>query len=757
MNGRRIPYAPAEGWVTLGLVTVMCVVLALAIDDSRWVLGRSENLDLLVITALGGVICGFVGPKVGWGRWLTYLIGSVFAALLVPLLTGLVRFPHGESPHVLYVATADAVVQAWFDLAIRNLSVTTQYLHHIFVLGMVVWATSMFAAYAVFGHHRPLNAVVVVGVFLLGNMAITQTDQLPYLVVFSVASLFLLIRSHVFDEQSEWMRRRIGDPASISSVYLRGGTIFIGVAVVASAVLTQTAASAPLAGAFDGVEDGLLSVSRSFQRFLPTGGSSRSVGLTFGESTSVSQIWQTDTGVALTITRNPTDKTRYYWRAVAYDQIDAKGWSVSTTATTDRAVDVPLFDQLSDDVPTTRQTFNFTVTPEGFKQPQIVSPLTPDSVSVATKLQTVGTGRFSILERGGGSGPYTVSALVPIYGNDPGEFSDSALEQASTNYPDDIKALYAQPPGPGMLGPNAQRLKAKILLMAASDSPYDIAKAAVKELQSSDFHYAVDVRDLKCEALSTVECFATFKKGFCQYYAATMAVILRDLKIPTRIVQGFLPGTMDVSNSTERIQNNNAHAWVEVYFPDYGWWTFDPTSPDVGAQLAPLPSGPPAASAKPRPSVSAGPAASRFLPGERDPGPSGGVAGSTRANLGPLLVVGLLLLMVVAVVAFLAWRRGPRGPTSPDGAYGTVTRIASRFGFGPRPAETVYEYATSLGQILPDARPELQTVARAKVESTYARQVLGEDRLASLRAAQRRLRVSLLRLAFRRKERRRRR
>ena len=188
----------------------------------------------------------------------------------------------------------------------------------------------MFATYAVFGHHRPLNAVIVLGVFLLGNMAITDGDQLPYLVVFSVASLFLLIRSHVFDEQSEWMRRRIGDPASISSVYLRGGTIFIGVAVVASAVLTQTAASAPLAGAFDGVEDGLLSVSRSIQRYLPTGGSSRPVGLTFGSNAQVSQVWSTDTGVALTITRNPTDKTHYYWRAVAYDQIDPKGWSVST-------------------------------------------------------------------------------------------------------------------------------------------------------------------------------------------------------------------------------------------------------------------------------------------------------------------------------------------------------------------------------------------------------------------------------------------
>jgi len=756
MNGRRIPLAPAEGWVTLALVTLMCVVLALAIDDARWVLGRTEYLDMLVFTAVGGVLSGFVGAKVGWGRWLTYLIGAIFAALLVPLLTALVIYPHGASLHDLYVATASSVVQAWLDLTFRNLAATPQFLHYIYSLGMVVWATSMFASFAVFGHHRPLNAVIVLGVLLLGNMAFTYSDELAYLVVFSVASLFLLIRSHVFDEQSEWMRRRIGDPASISSVYLRGGTVFIGVAVVASAVLTQTAASAPLAGAWDGVEDGLLGLSRSVSRFLPTGGSTRPVGLTFGSDAQVGQLWNTDPGVALTITRNPTDKTRYYWRAVAYDQIDTKGWSVSATATADRPSGTSVFEGLADDVdPAARKTFDFTVSPDGLRMTTIISPETPVSVNQDTRLQTVGSGRFALLEGSGGSGSYTVSALVPVPGNEPGQLNDSALRQASTTYPDDITAHYLRV-APGSLGPEALKLEAKILSLAESDAPYDIARAAVKELQSGDFEYAPDIRDVKCELLSTVECFATFKKGFCQYYAATMAVILRDLDIPTRIVQGFLPGTMDVTDSSERIQFNNAHAWVEVYFPGYGWVTFDPTSPDV-AQLAPLPSGPPAASAKPGPSASAGPRASLGPRNESDPGPSGSVTGVNRGNLGPLIVVGLLLLVVVLTVAFLAWRRGPRGPTSADGAYGTVTRIASRLGFAPRPAETVYEYATSLGQVLPDARPELQMVARAKVESTYARHILGEERLADLRAAQRRLRVSLLRLAFRRKDRRRRR
>ena len=62
--------------------------MAWAIDDARWVLGNPDYLDLLVLAAVGGVLVGFIGPKVGWGRWLTFLIGAIFAALLVPLITG---------------------------------------------------------------------------------------------------------------------------------------------------------------------------------------------------------------------------------------------------------------------------------------------------------------------------------------------------------------------------------------------------------------------------------------------------------------------------------------------------------------------------------------------------------------------------------------------------------------------------------------------------------------------------------------------
>jgi hypothetical protein len=89
--------------------------------------------------------------------------------------------------------------------------------------------------------------------------------------------------------------------------------------------------------------------------------------------------------------------------------------------------------------------------------------------------------------------------------------------------------------------------------------------------------------------------------------------------------------------------------------------------------------------------------------------------------------------------------------------YAGVGRLAARFGFGPRPTQTAYEYAAALGDVLPDIRPELHTVAAAKVEVAYGRRTLGEDRIRALRESYRRLRIAMLRLLFRRKERARRR
>ena len=79
-------------------------------------------------------------------------------------------------------------------------------------------------------------------------MSSTFREELPYLVVFTGAALFLLIQMHAFDERATWIRRRIGDPSTISSLYLRGGTVFILAAMVGSLLLTTRAALEPAGG-----------------------------------------------------------------------------------------------------------------------------------------------------------------------------------------------------------------------------------------------------------------------------------------------------------------------------------------------------------------------------------------------------------------------------------------------------------------------------------------------------------------------------
>ncbi len=629
--------------------------------------------------------------------------------------------------------------------------------------GLLIWGTSMFASYAVFGHRRALNAVVVVGVFLILNMTYTREDQLPLLVVFSLASLFLLIRSHVFDEQSEWLRRRIGDPASIASVYLRGGTTFIAITVAAAFILTLTASSAPLKGAWAGISGELLALSRTFGRFLPTGGDSRSLGLDFGPSTQISGQWSTSSSLAFTVERNPIDKANFYWRVATYNIIGPLGWDTSPVDKTAVAAGDSLLAGLADDVdPTGLRTLTVKVIPGDYTQSTIVSPASPVKVDTAVRVATIGKDRLLRRHRAGGQR----RQLRRDRPRGRGRQRDRPTEQGGIAQGRSVHRrdrVPARDQGAlsrrdrGIARPDSRALEAQIRQTAETQAPVDLAEEIVSTLRHSPYEYDTDVRDEPCESLSVVECFARFKHGYCQYYAATMAILLRDMGIPTRIAQGFLPGTRDGAGGSERVLFSNAHAWVEVWFPGYEWVRFDPTGGNLAGQVGPLPSGPPTASATPGPSRSALPAASRpdRLEGDLD-GPNGPAATGTQSPVGPFVAVGALLLLAVGAIAFVAWRRGPRGPTTADGAYGMVAWLATRFGFGPRPTQTVYEYAGSLGEVLPDSRPELQTVARAKVESVYARQVLAGERLDQLRVAQRRLRVALLRLAFRRKERRRR-
>ena len=750
----RIRLSPEEGWATVALVAVLAWTVGWAIDDPRYVLGDNELTDFLPWVGLGGVVAGFVGAKLGWPRWIAHLAGAAVAALVIPVVVGSMVVEVPSDVVAQFRATAESSRIAWYDLVIAGSSRTQEFGHYLLGLGILCWATGQFAAYAVFGHRRPLDAIVVVGLVLLANMSVTANDQLRQLVVFSLAALFLLTRAHAFDEQAAWLRRRIGDPADVRALYLRGGSVFILTAVVGSLLLTSMASSAPLAGIWSNMPGFLIELGQRFERLLPLGGATRSLGVTFGDDLTISSFWSSDGSLALTIRLPEDEKELFYWRAVAYDTVKFGGWSMSAKSEVDRAAGEPLLAGMFDEPPMQgHREVVFTVERNGYFGPKIVSPQTPVEASVAGVVTAVGAGQFGSIALDGNPATYQVTALVPIRGDDdPNGLTQNRLRAAGRGYPPAILPYIEVPDG--VVGPQALALLDEVRGRARADNPYDLARATESYLRSPRFRYDTNIQHLDCAGQSTVECFARYRQGFCEWYATTMAVLLREAGIPARMVEGFLPGEPDASGVV-RLYNSGAHAWVEVWFPGYGWYRFDPTGGISVARDTPLP---PGAEVSPGPSVSIPPPSFRGEIGggaTEDEGPDeGGAAPPGPSAPVAFSLIAVLLAAVVGGLALVAWMRGPRGEVGPDAMWRGIGRIAARFGFGPRPTQTVYEYAGALGDVLPGSKPELETVARAKVEVAYGRGILSSERLGALRDANRRLRVSLLRLAFRRAERR---
>jgi transglutaminase-like putative cysteine protease len=761
---REIRLAPVEGWISLGLVLVLALCLAWSIDGAGWVLGKSSLTAFLPYAAAGGVAWGFISAKVGWPRWLAQLLGIVFAALLLPIMVGGLLPNSSFVPGQAFVATASSSVEAYLDLAFRGLAFTQQYGHFMLVLGIICWGTGQFASYAVFGHHRPLNAVIISGVALVINMSLTRADQLGILIWFSLAALFLLIRLHALDEKSTWLRHRLGETGSLSGTYLRAGSAFIGVAVVGALLLTTTASSAPLAGIGRGLDERLVEWTQVLERVFRGGGlGTRFSPVDFLDSTRITGVWITDPTPVLAI--KVPDAGRYYWRAVAYDHFDGQNWSVSKGQDTGVAAGSPLLTGTLDDPgkEAARRLVTFDVRELNFDPETIFTPDAPVKVSTDTTVSVLGTSPEESVARvvKSSATEYQVTAEVPpdvtkdpLHG-----LTGNQLNVAGTTYPAGISQYFLQLDPVVAHGPNTVKLLAAILAAhPAARTPYQQA-VAVRDylLNEGGFTYLADVSGVNCGNDGVVECFATNKVGYCQYYASTMVVLMRMLGVPTRLAEGFLPSTPD-ANGIELIRKSAAHAWVEVYFPGYGWIDFDPTGGGVGLDTS-LPAG---VVVTPRPTVAPTPGGSPDSSGrDRRPSPRDFDTNTTAAGptngAGPgngFVLIGLLLLGIMGVLVLLAWRRGPRQPQEPDRVYGGVVGLARRFGFGPRANQTVYEYAAGLGDILPAARSDLLTVAVAKVEVAYGRRTLGPSRMDALRLAQRHLRFALLRLVFRRSERR---
>ena len=754
---------PEEGWTSIPLVAVVVFAMAWSIADARWILGRDELSSFLIWLALAGALWGYLSAQMNLSPWVAHMLGAVIGAFTIIEVVGS-SLP-GAAPGLVgwFNATGLSVTEAYLDLTWRHQITTTQYGHYEVILGIVVWGTAQAASYDTFGYHKAVAGVLLLAAAFIANMALlnpqgpTIAAQFPALVVFSAAALLLLIQAHAADERSSWLRHRIWRAKDFEAPHLQGGVAFAALVICGALILTTVASSAPLAGPVQDLGNNFQGVGTWLSAYLPNNGQSRFQGGADFQSTSpISNAFAAPSSHVFTV-QVPSTALSFHWRMISYDQFQSTGWAESKTQqdtiSAGNSLDAGTLDATTA-ATAGRVRTQFVVTIQDQSINHMVVANEPDSANVdASRTLVSGAGDTTVASLSTDARVYTITADIPNLEGSNG-LTASKLESAGSNFPPGLLNTYTQ--GTDKVGDEANSLLEEIRAWANANglpftSEYDVAKQVQDYLHGTDggFVYNANIQDIvaKCTGLSTVDCFAKYRQGFCQQYATTMTMLMRMENFPARYVLGYLPTTPDPHSLIEQVTRQQQHAWVEVYFPTYGWVPFDPTGGSVGLPTN-LPQGSPV-------SPSQSPSSTPTLnAGSAHPTSSTGAGATTTTpgagdNRGAALLITAILVAALLLALFVLARRRPRRLEGPDAAYRSIVRLASRLGYRPEPTQTVYEYTGMLAERVPRARDPLSVVATATVEVTYGRRKLAADRLQAISVARTRIQRALLRLVFR--------
>ena len=256
------------------------------------------------------------------------------------------------------------------------------------------------------------------------------------------------------------------------------------------------------------------------------------------------------------------------WRGVALSNFDGRTWSNSYEQTQVRsAIDgsyrlARLMDPRSAPA-TAGRSIRYRV---------LMEPIGTNVFFLAERPQSL-SGNFRQVSMDAGGAVYDLDAERPIN-------LYEAVSQLPEIDSDELRLAMNTAPG-GMdeylkLPPLDIRIS-KLAEEIAAPAPSNFEKAtAVEQYLSTHFRYTLELpQSLPQDPLANF--LFERKKGHCEYFASSMAVMLRSLRIPSRIVTGFRGGEFNDLTGQYVVRASDAHSWVEAYFPGSGWMSFDPT------------------------------------------------------------------------------------------------------------------------------------------------------------------------------------
>jgi len=716
IDARRLRFR--GGWTAAVIYVVMLLIYPASLGQAGWV---DLNTQFPYIALAGAVL----GTVVGNGRMRSRrstLLGALAGTLTVVIFT--IVASTGPSLHAKTTELA-VHVNNWVTQILAGESANDPTVF-VLLLGATCWAAGYMGAFALAREHRPWDAVVFSGICLTVNVSLALTSLYFDLILFTLLALVLLTRLHIVNLTERWERQNIVPAGEMDWRLLRGGLTWTLVLILMAFFTPRVGAADLVSNAFNTFDAPYQRLQAEWQRFFAgVSGPSRLQGVSFSDAIRLGQAPNLGDRVVFHVDA----PAAHFWRAVTYDFYTGAGWRATETDRVDKVTPPTLEREKMD------ATFDIIVPHANL----LFGANEPTKVNVPFQFQTGDDRAYSTsvraVNRNQAAGTYTTTSLVS-------KATKDQLRKATTVYPATIKAKYLQLPS----SVPARVKDLAVTITATKATPYDKAEAIETYLRNT-YKYSTVVKSAPAGRDPVDYFLFDLKADFCEYFASSMAVLLREVGVPARVVEGFTPGELDFSNRYA-VRELNAHAWVEAYFPQYGWIEFEPTPSELPFDRAEAtttgatnPDGTTGPGTEKDPRTGLGGRDNEPDPGiggveDEPPSGLGGVAKAVDPRPGLAVLAALLIGLVVALVRF---EMRFRGLGTIDSAWGKTRLLGAYAGHAPRPSQTPYEYAAAMGREIPDVHEPLQTIAHARVQDRYSPAGATDAERAAAAAAWRRI------------------
>jgi hypothetical protein len=215
------------------------------------------------------------------------------------------------------------------------------------------------------------------------------------------------------------------------------------------------------------------------------------------------------------------------------------------------------------------------------------------------------------------------------------------------------------------------------------------------------------------------------RQDYCNGYASALAVMARSLGIPARVAVGYAQGEYDPEQGAFRVKKEDAHSWPEVYFPQYGWLEFEPTSAQLPIARPEMPP-----ELEPPDEARVPPWMQQDFEFDIGGDPEAGLDGAGALDTQPIgpqrdppyWIAGLVL--GVAAVAAISWwaleNVGFHGLSAVERAYGRLQRFGRWVSRPPRASDTPGEWSRAVSAAAPEAQHPISRIVDLYVQARFA-------------------------------------